>query len=95
MLGGLSSIFFRYTMPSMTTPRKTGRGRPRKGSGAAKSMSVLLRLDPGEKQGFGDAAEVAGVPLAVWMRERLRRVAKTELESAGRNVAFLARPSGK
>lgn len=77
------------------TPRKTGRGRPPKGSGPSKSMSVLLRLDPGEKQGFGEAAEVAGVPLAVWMRERLRTVARKELESAGRPVAFLGRPEAK
>jgi hypothetical protein len=58
-------------------------------------MSILLRLDPNEKRGFGDAAETAGVPLAVWMRERLRLVAKKELESAGRPVAFLNRPDAK
>lgn len=81
-------------MPGMT-PKKNGRGRPPKGSGQAKSMSVLLRLDPGEKQGFAEAAEVAGVPLAVWMRERLRQVAKKELESAGRPVTFLAGRPGK
>jgi hypothetical protein len=75
--------------------KKAGRGRPRKGSGEAKSMSVLLRLDPGEKQGFTDAADYAGVPLSVWIRERLRQVAKKELESAGRDVAFLTRPVGK
>lgn len=80
-------------MRAMTT-RKKGRGRPRKGSGVAKSESVLLRLDPGEKKGFGDAAAHAGVPLAVWMRERLRQVAAKELEGAGRAVAFLP-PNGK
>ena len=42
-----------------------------------------------EKEGFAAAAEVAGVPLAVWMRERLRRAAREELEGAGRGVPFL------
>ncbi len=86
----LQPVFFGYTIRRMT-PRKTGRGRPRKGSGAAKSLSVLLRMDPGEKKGFSDAADLAGVPLSVWIRERLRLVAAKELESAGRPVAFLAR----
>ncbi len=88
------AVFFRYTIPAMST-RKTGRGRPPKGSGAAKSLSILLRLDPGEKQGFTDAAELAGAPLSVWIRERLRTVAKTELEAGGRPVAFLNRAGGK
>ena len=74
--------------------KKKRRGRPRKSSGQAKSESVLLRLAPGEKQGFGDAAELAGAPLAVWMRERLRQVAARELEGAGRAVAFLETPKG-
>jgi hypothetical protein len=52
-------------------------------------------MEPGEKKGFEDAAAHAGVPLAVWMRERLRQVAKKELEEAGRAVAFLPRTSGK
>lgn len=69
--------------------KKARLGRPPKGSGLTKSESILLRLDPGEKKGFGDAALVAGVPLTVWIRERLRTVAKSELQSAGRTVAFL------
>jgi hypothetical protein len=75
--------------------KKKGRGRPRKGSGQAKSESILLRLDPGEKQGFTDAANLAGAPLAVWMRERLRQMAKRELEESGRAVAFLEKPNEK
>jgi hypothetical protein len=75
--------------------KKNGRGRPRKSSGDAKSLSVLLRLAPDEKQGFTDAAELAGAPLAVWMRERLRQMAKKELEESGRAVAFLEQPKEK
>ena len=69
--------------------KKARLGRPPKGSGLTKSESILLRLDPGEKKGFGEAALVAGVPLSIWIRERLRIVAKFELQSAGRTVAFL------
>lgn len=71
------------------TTRKKGRGRPRKGSAATKSESVLLRMEQREKEGFTQAAELAGAPLAVWMRERLRRAAAEELRGAGRAVPFL------
>jgi hypothetical protein len=75
--------------PDMSTSKQR-RGRPRKSSGKTKSISILLRLDPGEKQGFGEAANIAGIPLAVWIRERLRRVATRELEEAGRDNPFLS-----
>src|SRR6059058_3312613 len=51
----LIGLFFGDTIPTMT-PRKRGRGRPPKGSGEVKSLSVLLRVDPGEKQGFSGAS---------------------------------------
>lgn len=68
--------------------KKTRRGRPPKGSGLAKSESLLLRLEPREKAAFTEAAEIAGVPLSVWMRERLRRVARDELNEAGKESPF-------
>ena len=68
--------------------KKERRGRPRKSSGETKSESLLLRLEPKEKHGFSEAAEVAGVPLAVWIRERLRRAARHELEEARRQAPF-------
>jgi hypothetical protein len=72
----------------MGTERRQ-RGRPRKQAGQSKSLSLLLRLAPDEKAGFAEAAEIAGVPLAVWIRERLRRVAASELTEANRRVTFL------
>jgi hypothetical protein len=42
-----------------------------------------------EKKAFRDAAERSGIPMATWMRERLRRVAIRELENADLPVAFL------
>jgi len=70
--------------------KKPRRGRPRLGSGRAKSKAVLLRLDDDEKQAFSEAAAIAGVPLAVWMRERMRSAARRELIDSGRQVAFLS-----
>ena len=90
MLVGLIPVFFGYTMPPMTT-KKQRRGRPRKSSGEAKSASLLLRLSPDEKQGFSDASQLAGVPLTVWIRERLRAVAMRELQSADKPIAFLGK----
>jgi hypothetical protein len=60
-------------------------------SGSAnKKVDVLeVRLASGEKEAFKDAADLAGIPLSSWVRERLRRVARVELEEAGRKIAFL------
>jgi hypothetical protein len=69
--------------------KKKGRGRPRKSSGQTRSEGVLLRMQPLEKQGFAEAADIAGVPLAVWMRERLRLAAMRELEDVSRPIPFL------
>jgi uncharacterized protein (DUF1778 family) len=55
----------------------------------AKSANLLIRLEPEEKQAFHQAAEIAGIPLSSWMRERLRRAAIRELESAGKPIAFI------
>jgi hypothetical protein len=68
---------------------KKRRGRPPKGSADTKSESVLLRLDPSEKQGFTQAARIAGLPLSAWMRERLRQVAGGELKQASLAVPFM------
>jgi len=65
-------------------------GRPYKGS--AKTTDYLeVRLETSEKRAFRDAAELAGLPLSAWVRERLRKIARKELEEAGRSVAFLAK----
>lgn len=49
-----------------------------------------IRLEPGEKEGFQMAAEAAGVPLSAWIRERLRRIARQELEDLGESIPFSA-----
>ena len=50
---------------------------------------MKLRLQPEEKEAFGQAAEIAGVPLSAWVRERLRWAARRELDEAGKPVPFL------
>jgi hypothetical protein len=80
-------IFSIYNKDMKT--KKPVRGRPRKSAENVKSESVLLRLETREKEGFTAAANMAGVPLAVWIRERLRKVAVGELEAGGRQVPFL------
>ena len=68
-------------------------GRPPKGIDRVKAEYLDIRLLAVEKKAFRDAADLAGLDLSAWVRERLRMLARKELEAAGQPVAFLARPS--
>jgi uncharacterized protein (DUF1778 family) len=70
------------------TKRNKG-GRPPKGADKKKSAHLDMRLEEVEKETFKAAAELAGLDLSAWIRERLRSAARVELEGAGREVAFL------
>ena len=50
-----------------------------------------LRLDVAEKEAFLRAAGVAGMSLSGWVRYRLRRASRKELEDMDMPVAFLDR----
>lgn len=50
---------------------------------------IGIRVEPEEKEAFEQAAEIAGVPVSAWIRERLRRAARHELEEANRAIPFL------
>lgn len=67
------------------------RGRPLKGIDRVKADYLDIRLSTTEKQAFRDAASLAGLDLSAWVRERLRLLARKELEAASRTVAFLAK----
>ncbi len=54
-----------------------------------KKATVQIRLTDPEKDGFEQAADLAGVPLSVWVRERLRMAAIRELQDAGRRAPFI------
>ncbi len=63
-------------------------GRPLKANKLSESLEI--RVEIVEKQGFKDAADLAGIPLSAWVRERLRRAAVRELEEAALPIAFLS-----
>jgi len=79
-------MFFVDTLISMKKPK---RGRPPKEADRLRSESLLVRLETREKEAFKDAADLAGVPLSTWVRERLRQVAVRELDKASRPIPFL------
>jgi uncharacterized protein (DUF1778 family) len=64
-------------------------GRPKKKPDAVKTGWLEVRCEEAEKEAFRMAAEISGLPLSGWIRERLRKVARKELEEAGKPVAFL------
>jgi hypothetical protein len=65
------------------------RGRPPKKADELRTEDLLVKLKTDEKEAFKDAANLAGVSLSTWVRERLRRVAVKELKEAAHPVAFL------
>lgn len=56
---------------------------------SGRTERIEFRLEPSEKEAFSAAADLAGVPLSSWMRERLRRAARKELEDANQPVPFV------
>jgi predicted HicB family RNase H-like nuclease len=63
------------------------KGRPRQANTRGEYLEV--RLDVREKTAFKEAADLAGLALSAWVRERLRQAARQELQASGRTVAFL------
>lgn len=55
----------------------------------AKTEWMQIRLTETEKAGFQSAADLAGIALSAWVRERLRLAAIRDLEDAGRRVPFI------
>jgi hypothetical protein len=60
-----------------------------KGVYMSKTENIKIRLEPKEKEAFTQAAQIAGIPLSNWVRERLRLAATEELASAGRRIPFI------
>jgi uncharacterized protein (DUF1778 family) len=65
------------------------RGAPAKPSDVAKTALLQIRLSDAEKEAFTRAAELDGKKISEWIRDRLRRLARQELEEHGQPVAFL------
>ena len=71
------------------------RGRPPKEKAKRKTRYLQVRVADAEKAAFDDAAALAGQDLSVWVRDRLRAIARRELEQSGRQVQFLKqKPQG-
>jgi hypothetical protein len=64
-------------------------GRPRKRRGQTRNDMMIVRLQTNEKVSFQAAADAAGQDLSVWVRERLRRCSREELEALARPVPFV------
>jgi uncharacterized protein (DUF1778 family) len=62
-------------------------GRPKQAT--RRTEYLELRLTENEKRAFSEAANIAGVGLSTWVRERLRRAVIRELEEAGRPATVL------
>jgi hypothetical protein len=73
----------------MKATKQKRRGRPPKGSDQLRAIRLDMRLKRTEKEAFRAAAELAGLDLSAWIRERLRWAATRELEAAARPVPFL------
>jgi uncharacterized protein (DUF1778 family) len=65
------------------------RGAPKKAASQAKKALIQLRINDAEKAGFQAAADLDGMKLSEWIRHRLRRVSREELEAHGQTVPFL------
>lgn len=68
---------------------RMARGRPTKSAAQLRAETLEVRLNQLEKQSFREAAEIAGLSLSTWVRERLRQRAIAELEASGRQIPFL------
>lgn len=84
----MTSPFFDGTLIGMKTNQQQ-RGRPKKDPARAKGEYLEVRLEATEKQAFRDAADLAGLDLSAWVRERLRSAARKELEVSDMPVAFM------
>jgi hypothetical protein len=78
------SLPFRY-IETMSKRREYAH----RGSGNRREGLLQVRVGDGEKQAFEDAANLSGLALSAWVRERLRQNALKELEAANRPIPFL------
>jgi hypothetical protein len=60
-----------------------------------KNYSLQVRLTQAERETLKVAAEAAGLTVSAWLRDRLRRTARLELQSSGIKVPFLEAQDGR
>jgi uncharacterized protein (DUF1778 family) len=59
-----------------------------RGGGFVKTNTIEMRVSNDEKEAFRKAADISGLTLSAWIRERLRKAAVSELEHAGVPIPF-------
>jgi hypothetical protein len=67
------------------------KARQEKGKSGSRELRrglLQVRVTEKEKEVFEQAANLSGLALSAWMRERLRTVARQELEATGKRVQF-------
>ncbi len=67
----------------------TRRNSRKNGSGKRREELLQVRVADVEKEAFEEAANLSGLALSAWVRERLRLNAAKELEAAKRPIPFL------
>jgi hypothetical protein len=60
-----------------------------------KQELLQVRVDSAEKEAFAIAADLAGIAMSAWVRERLRQTAARELEAASHPIPFLKTKKAK
>ena len=55
-----------------------------------KTEILQVRVTASEKPTFERAAEISGLSISSWVRERLRKSSRLELQSSGVKVPFMA-----
>lgn len=54
-----------------------------------RDFNLQVRMSQSEKESFERAAHMSGVTVSAWVRDKLRRAAREELQSSGVKVPFL------
>lgn len=54
-----------------------------------KDTQILIKLSESEREGFKKAAEIAGIGLSAWARQKLRSAAIKDLQEVGEKIPFL------
>ena len=60
-----------------------------------KEYNLQVRLTQAERDTLKAAAEAAGLSVSSWLRDRLRKAARTELQASGKKVPFLEVVNGR
>lgn len=54
-----------------------------------REAQIIVRVTDMEKEGFEKAAEISGIGLSAWARQKLRAAAIKDLQDVGEKIPFL------